>query len=70
MLDVGVGSGECVRLKTFVVEAEITGNAIRFCGVHDYLFGDVSPITKLIRTPKGYTLERPINQVGKERLLQ
>ena len=34
-----IGSGECVRLKNFVVNAEITGNTIIDCGVHDYVFG-------------------------------
>lgn len=29
---------ECVRLKDFVVNAEITDNDIENCGVHDYMF--------------------------------
>lgn len=31
---------ECVRLKNFVVEAEITGNTIKYCGVYDFAYGD------------------------------
>lgn len=31
-------SGECVRLKDFVVNANITGNTIQNCGIYDYEF--------------------------------
>ncbi|CAM9793899.1 unnamed protein product [Ectocarpus fasciculatus] len=30
--------GECVRLKDSVVNAQVTGNTISNCGVHDYMF--------------------------------
>ena len=31
---------ECVRLKNFVVEAQIMGNTIKYCGVYDFAFGN------------------------------
>lgn len=31
---------ECVRLKHFVVGAEISGNTIANCGVKDYIYAD------------------------------
>ena len=33
-----IGSGECVRLKNGVVNAEILENTIENCGIHDYKF--------------------------------
>ncbi|AAR26905.1 FirrV-1-B30 precursor [Feldmannia irregularis virus a] len=30
--------GECIRLRSFVTHAEVTGNRIERCGRHDYLF--------------------------------
>ncbi|CAM9864734.1 unnamed protein product [Ectocarpus sp. 4 AP-2014] len=30
--------GECVRLKDSVINAQVTGNTISNCGVHDYMF--------------------------------
>lgn len=33
-----VGSGECVRLKNFVINAELTGNLILNCGLYDFEF--------------------------------
>ena len=34
------GRGECVRLKNFVVNADVSGNTIQHCGLYDYEFGD------------------------------
>lgn len=31
---------ECVRLKNYVVNAEITGNSIKYCGVYDFAFNE------------------------------
>ncbi|CAM9238301.1 unnamed protein product, partial [Sphacelaria rigidula] len=32
--------GECVRLRNFVTNAELSDNVIEYCGVYDYRFGD------------------------------
>ncbi|CAM9780013.1 unnamed protein product, partial [Laminaria digitata] len=34
--------GECVRLKNFVINANITDNTIQHCGMYDFEFGDSS----------------------------
>ncbi|CAN0383197.1 unnamed protein product [Laminaria digitata] len=47
--------GECVRLKNFIVNAEITGNTIRNCGVIDYFFDNGEDG----KTAKGYTSGPP-----------
>lgn len=57
-------SGECVRLKNFVVHAEITGNTITTCGVHDYKFGDALTDTDADKNGEGIYIGTSINQVG------
>ena len=34
----GYRSGECIRLKNFVINSDINGNTIEDCGLYDYAF--------------------------------
>jgi len=60
------GSGECVRLKNFVVNAEITENTIRNCGVIDFFFDNGEDG----KNGEGVYIGTSINQVRGGRVLQ
>lgn len=62
---IDLSSGECVRLKNFVVNAEITGNTITTCGVHDYKFGNALTDTNADKNGEGIYIGTSITQVGR-----
>lgn len=54
--------GECVRLKNFVINANITGNTIEHCGMFDFEFAENS--TTDGKNGEGIYIGTSSNQVG------